>query len=350
MIRREIFGTMPDGREVYAYTLVNCFGASVKIITLGATLVSIKVPDDNGVMADVICGYDDVESYLKNSGYQGAIIGRFGNRIKDSKFTLDGKEYKLYNNEGDNHLHGGKEGFDKKIWDAKSWEIGNTLYLEMSYMSKDMEEGYPGNLFVKVTYSFDSENALTIAYRATTDKKTVLNLTNHAYFNLCGCGTGKITKHSLWLDADKISEIDESLIPTGRELPVEGTPFDFRKEKLIGLDIDADNKILAYGQGYDHNYILNNNGEIKHIATLKDTCSGRIMKVYTNQPCIQIYTANCINEDESPFKNHTPQIKRCAVCMETQHAPNSPNQLSFPSCELNPGELYDYTTVYKFNK
>jgi aldose 1-epimerase len=350
MIKIEKFGKMPSGEDVYTYTLVTAVGASVKVMTLGATLVSINVPDASGTMADVICGYDDVESYLKNSGYQGAIIGRFGNRIKNSSFTLDGKEYKLFNNEGDNHLHGGKEGFDKKIWDAKSWEIGNTMFLEMSYLSKDMEEGYPGNLLVKVLYTFDQGNVLTINYKATTDKKTVLNLTNHAYFNMGGYCSSNIGKHTLWLDADKISEIDEKLIPTGKELSVENTPFDFRKEKLIGKDIDADNVILKYGQGYDHNYILNNDGELKHIATLSDPVSKRSMKVYTNQPCIQIYTANCINEEESPFKKKAAQKKRCAVCMETQHAPNSPNISEFPSCELKPGELYDYTTVFKFEK
>ena len=350
MIKFEKFGIMPDGRDVYAYSLVNAFGASVKVISLGATLVSVKVPDANGVFADVVCGYDDVESYLTNSGYQGAIIGRFGNRIKGSKFVLDGVEYKLYNNEGENHLHGGKEGFDKKLWSAKTWEIGATMYLEMSYLSPDMEEGYPGNLLVKVLYSFDQNNILTINYKATTDKKTVVNLTNHAYFNMGGCGSSNIGKHTLWLDADKISEIDDKLIPTGREISVDGTPFDFRVEKLIGKDINADNTLLKYGQGYDHNYILNNYCEIKHIATLTDPHSKRSMKVYTNQPCIQIYTANCINESESPFKNSVPQKKRCAVCMETQHAPNSPNVSSFPSCELNPGEIYDYTTVFKFER
>ena len=348
MIKLEKFGNLPNGTVVYAYTLTNAFGSSIKVMTLGATLISVKVPDSDGALADVVCGYDDVNSYLTNSGYQGAIIGRFGNRIKDSKFTLDGVEYKLFNNEGDNHLHGGKEGFDKKIWSAKSWEIGATMYLEMSYLSPDMEEGYPGNLFVKVLYSFDNSNVLTINYKATTDKKTVLNLTNHAYFNLGGCGSSNIGKHLLWLDSDKVSEIDDKLIPTGREVSVEGTPFDFRKEKLIGKDINADNTILAYGQGYDHNFILNNDGEIKHIATLTDPYSQRSMKVYTDQPCIQIYAANCINEKESPFKNNTPQKKRCAVCMETQHAPNSPNVKEFPSCELNPGELYEYTTVFKF--
>lgn len=350
MIKIEKFGMMPSGEVVYAYSLVNNFGSCVKIMTLGATLVSIKVPDYKGEYADIICGYDDVNSYLTNSGYQGAIIGRFGNRINNSKFELDGVEYRLYNNEGENHLHGGKEGFDKKIWNAKSWEIGSTMYLEMSYLSKDMEEGYPGNLLVKVLYSFDQDNMLTINYKASTDKKTVLNLTNHAYFNLGGFSSSNIGKHTLWLDADKISEIDEKLIPTGKEISVENTPFDFRVEKLIGKDIDADNTILKYGQGYDHNYILNNYGEIKHIATLKDPVSKRSMKVYTNQPCIQIYTANCINENESPFKNNAPQKKRCAVCMETQHAPNSPNVKNFLSCELKPGEIYDYTTIFKFEK
>ena len=350
MIKVEKFGKMPCGTDVYAYSLITNFGSCVKVMTLGATLVSINVPDSNGQLADVICGYDDVESYLKNSGYQGAIIGRFGNRIKDSKFVLDGKEYKLFNNEGNNHLHGGKEGFDKKIWDAKAWEIGSTMYLEMTYLSKDMEEGYPGNLFVKVLYSFDQDSTLTINYKATTDKKTVLNLTNHAYFNLGGYSSSNIGKHKLWLDADKISEIDEKLIPTGKEISVENTPFDFRVEKLIGKDIKAENTLLAYGQGYDHNYILNNNGELKHIATLTDPVSNRSMKVYTNQPCIQIYTANCINESESPFKKGMAQKKRCAICMETQHAPNSPNLCNVPSCELNPGELYDYTTVYKFER
>ncbi len=348
MIKTELFGKMPDGREVFSYTMENKVGASVKVISLGATLVSINVPNKDGALADVICGYDDVNSYLTNSGYQGAIIGRFGNRIKNSCFTLDGVEYKLFNNEGANHLHGGKEGFDKKLWDAKSWEIGGTSYLEMSYFSCHMEEGYPGNLTVKVLYTFDCENTLSINYKASTDKKTVLNLTNHAYFNLNGCGANDIENHLLWLDADKVSEIDEKLIPTGNDISVDNTPFDFRTEKLIGKDINADDKILKYGQGYDHNFVLNNNGVIKHIATLTGVASGRKMKVYTNQPCIQIYAANCINEEESPFKGGIAQKKRCAVCMETQHAPDSPNQPTFPSCELNPGEIYDYTTVFKF--
>lgn len=347
MITKELFGKAFD-KDVYLYTLKNSVGASVKIMSLGATIVSINIPDKNGKLADVICGYDDVNSYLTNGGYQGAIIGRYGNRIKNSSFTLDGKEYKLYNNEKSNHLHGGKEGFDKKLWSAKTWEIGNTSYLEFSYLSEDGEEGYPGNLSVKVLYSFDDYNVFSINYKATTDKKTVLNLTNHAYFNLGGYDSGRIEGHTLWIDADKVSVVDNELIPTGEELSVENTPFDFRKEKLIGNEIDADYGLLKLGQGYDHNFILNEDGTIKHIATLKDPKSGREMKVYTNQPCVQIYCANCINEDESSFKNNFPQKKRCAVCLETQHAPDSPNHKEFKSTELNPGELYDYTTVFKF--
>lgn len=348
MIIKEIFGNKPCGCEVYSYTLTNSQNASVKIITLGGTLVSIKVPDKNGEFADVICGYDNVDSYLENSGYQGALIGRYGNRIENSKFILDNNEYTLFNNEGNNHLHGGKEGFDKKIWEANSWEIGDTMFLELSYLSKDMEEGYPGNLFVKVLYTFDNDNKLSINYKATTDKKTILNLTNHAYFNLGGYDSGNIEKHSLWIDSDKITEVNTELIPTGSEISVNNTPFDFRREKLIGKDINADNELLRLGKGYDHNFILNNDGKIKHVATLKDTKSERVMKVYTNQPCIQVYTANCINEEESAFKANIPQKIRCAVCLETQHAPDSPNHANFESCELDVGKLYDYTTVFKF--
>lgn len=349
MITKEFFDKTPTGNDVYKYTLMNDNGASVEVLTLGGILRAINVPDANGVFADVVCGYDDAKSYFINGGYQGALIGRFGNRIKGSSFTLDGTTYKLFDNESPNHLHGGKEGFDKKIWDDNSYQIEDTMYLELSYFSKDMEEGYPGNLKVKVIYSFDNDNSLSIRYLATTDKKTVLNLTNHAYFNLGGYNSGRIENHTLWIDADKVSEVDSSLIPTGNEILVDNTPFDFRKEKLIGKDIDSDNVLLKYGQGYDHNFILNTNGTIKHIATLKDTSSKREMKVYTNQPCVQIYAANCINEEDTPFKNGVPQKKRCAVCLETQHAPDSPNQKGFPSCELDVGQLYDYTTVFKFN-
>ena len=348
MISNQIFGKLNDGREVTAYTLTNNQGASVKIMDLGATIISLNVPDKNGNFADVVCGYDDVNSYLTNGGYQGAIIGRYGNRIDKSAFTLDGVEYKLYNNEGNNHLHGGKEGFDRKLWNAKAWEIGNTSYLEFTYFSCDMEEGYPGNLNVKVLYSLDCDNVFSINYKAVTDKKTVLNLTNHAYFNLGGYDSGSIEGHTLWIDSNKVSEVNDELIPTGIDINVENTPFDFTKEKVIGLEINAENELLKLGKGYDHNFVLNSDGTIKHIATLKDPKSGRKMLVYTNQPCIQVYAANCIDEEGTPFKNGFPQKKRCAVCLETQHSPDAPNHSDFISTELNPGELYDYTTVFKF--
>lgn len=349
MIIKDLFGKMPCGCDVYSYLLKNKSGASVKIITLGATIVSINVPDKNGILSDVVCGYDDVTSYLNNSGYQGAIIGRYGNRIENSAFLLDGHEYKLFNNEGNNHLHGGKSGFDKKIWDASAWEENETMFLKMSYLSKDMEEGYPGNLSVDILYSFDENNRFSINYRAKTDKKTVLNLTNHAYFNLSGYDSYKsIENHSLWIDSDKITAINKQLIPNGEVIDVTNTPFDFRALKLIGKEINADNEILRIGQGYDHNYILNNNSDYKHVLTLIDNESKRMLKLYTNQPCIQIYTANCINEEESPFKNGIPQKKRCAICLETQHAPNSPNIPQFKSTELDVGEEYNYTTTFEF--
>ena len=348
MITKSYFDKMPSGEEIYAYTLKNSSGASVKILTLGGRINEINVPDKNGILADVVCGFDNAYDYLNDTAYQGALIGRFGNRIKNAKFTLDGVEYKLFVNNGNNHLHGGEIGFDKKIWDAKAWEVGSDMFLELSLISEDMEEGYPGKLLVSVLYTFNDDNTLSIAYRATTNKKTVVNLTNHAYFNLAGYNSGNIENHSLWLDADQITLTDAELIPTGEALDIVGTEFDFNVEKLIGKDIDADNIHLKYGQGYDHNFVLNTNGEIKHFATLKDTDSGRTMKVFTNQPCVQIYTGNCIDPNDPPFKNGVNQVKRCGICIETQHAPDAPNQPSFISCELNVGELYNYTTVFKF--
>ena len=348
MITKSYFDKMPDGREVYAYTLTNANNASVKLLSLGGRINELNIPDKNGVLADVVCGFDNVEAYLGDTGYHGALIGRFGNRIAKAKFTLDGKEYSLFVNNGRNHLHGGEFGFDKKIWDIKTWEIGGTMYLEASIVSPDGEEGYPGTLQVKVLYTFDNENTLSINYKAATDKKTVVNMTNHSYFNLAGHDSGTIMDHTLWLDADKITLTDDELIPTGEVLSVENTEFDFRTEKQIGKEIDNDNVNLIYGQGYDHNYILNTNGEIKHFATLKDPKSGRVMKVYTNQPCVQIYTGNCVVTDYAPFKNGVKPVKRCGICLETQHAPDAPNHPEFLSCELNPGELYDYTTVFKF--
>lgn len=348
MIIKALFDKMPDGREVYSYTLINSKNASVKIISLGGRINELNIPDKDGNLADVVFGFDNVNDYLNDTGYQGALIGRFGNRICKAKFSLDGVNYDLYVNDGNNHLHGGKIGFDKKIWDIKTWEIGTVMYLEASIFSPDGEEGYPGNLNVKVIYTFDENNVLTINYKASADKKTVINLTNHSYFNLAGYDNGTIMDHILWLDSDKITETDSELIPTGNEILVENTEFDFRIEKPIGRDIDNNNINLMYGKGYDHNYLLKPDGTVKHFATLKDPKSGRIMKAYTNQPCVQIYTGNCIVTDYNPFKNGVVPSKRCGICLETQHTPDAPNHPEFISSELNPGELYDYTTVFKF--
>lgn len=348
MIEKSYFDKTPSGEEVYAYTLKNSKGSSVKIITLGGRINEINVPDKNGVFADVVCGFDNAKDYINDSAYQGALIGRFGNRICNAEFSLNGISYSLYKNNGNNHLHGGKYGFDKKVWDAKAWQIGEAMYLELTTVSEDNEEGYPGKMDIKVLYSFDNDNALSINYIASSTKDTVVNMTNHSYFNLGGYENGNIMDHTLWLDADKITETNDELIPTGRELFVDGTPFDFRNEKLIGKDIDADDINIKNGQGYDHNFILNFDGTVKHFATLKDTKSGRIMKAYTNQPCVQIYAGNCINPNDPPFKNGVKQVKRCGVCLETQHSPDAPNHPEFISCELKKGELYNYTTVFKF--
>ena len=348
MITKAFFDKMPDGREVYAYTLTNSKNASVKILSLGGRINELNIPDKNGNLADVVFGFDNVADYLNDTAYHGALIGRFGNRIKKGKFTLDGKEYSLFKNNGNNHLHGGEFGFDKKLWDVNTWQIGDTMYLEASLFSPDGEESYPGNLSVKVLYSFDDDNTLTLNYKATTDKKTVINLTNHAYFNLAGYDNGTIEDHILWLNGHKITEADEELIPIGNELDVTGTYYDFRTEKPVGQDIDKDDIGLIYGKGYDHNYILYTDGTVKHFATLKDPKSGRVMKAYTNQPCVQLYTGNCIETDYNTFKNGVKPLKRCGLCLETQHSPDAPNNPNFISCELDKGELYDYTTVFKF--
>ena len=346
-IKKKYFGTLADGREVFSYTLKNDLGTKVKILSYGGTIQQLKVADRNGCVSDVIGGYDCIDSYVRGDGYQGALIGRFGNRICKGKFTLDGVDYSLFINNGENHLHGGEFGFNAKIWEVCELD-GEEPSLKLHLVSPDGEEGYPGELDLTVTYTLNSQNGLVIRYEATTDKATPVNLTNHCYFNLGGYDSGNIENHTLWLDADKFTETDSELIPTGKELSVDCTAFDFRQEKLIGKDIDADDINIKFGQGYDHNFVLNFDGTVKHFATLKDTKSGRIMKAYTNQPCVQIYAGNCINPDDAPFKNDVKQVKRCGICLETQHSPDAPNQPNFISCELDIGELYDYTTVFKF--
>lgn len=347
-IKKSIFGVTKEGVEITAYELSNDTKVSFEFIDLGGTIVSINAPDKNGIVADVALGYDDPDSYLTCGGYTGALIGRYGNRIGGAKFTLDGKTYELYKNDGNNHLHGGKVGYDRKMWDVKVVSDGNEPECELHYLSPDGEEGYDGNLDMYVTYKLTSNGGLYIRYNATTDKKTVLNLTNHAYFNLGGYDNDDILGHELMIASDTISEVDSELIPTGKMIKVEGTEFDFRQPKQIGRDINSDHVQLKYGQGYDHNYILDNGGKVELCAVARDPESGRTMKVYTNQPCVQLYTGNCIDVTESPYKHGSPKRKFAGFCLETQHMPDSPNHPDFTDTTLCPGETYDYTTVYEF--
>ncbi len=348
-IKKELFGKLPCGCEVYAYTMKNASGTSVRIMDRGGTLLNIWVADKNGKTEDVICGYDTLDGYLNNAGYQGALIGRYGNRIAKGKFTLCGKEYSLFINNGANHLHGGQFGFDKKIWHVIESGNDEEPSLIMTIVSPDGEESYPGTLTVTVIYTLTKNGALAIHYLAMTDKDTILNLTNHAYFNVSGYENGNIASHSLWLDCDSITSVREDLIPDGKQLPVAGTPYDFRTEKDLGEVLTADHPVIRRIGGLDNNFnFANYDGKIHHRATLRHAPSGRVMKMYTDQPCVQVYSATAINEDASPFKGNVPQKKLCAVCLETQAMPDSINHPGFTNVILHPGETYDRTTIYEF--
>lgn len=348
-ITAELFGTMPDGREAMAYTLTNANGMTVKITNYGGAILQIIVPDREGRMADVVCGYDSLEDYCFSKGYQGALIGRWGNRIGGARFSLDGVEYHLAKNNGENSLHGGCCGFDKKLWDAEPID-GDEPALLLRTVSPDGEEGFPGNLTVEVRYTLTADNRLCLDYTAETDAKTVINLTNHSYFNLGGYASGDILSHELWLDADSYLETDAGLIPTGRILPVEGSPMDFRTAKPIGRDIDAKDIALAYGHGYDHcfNFVGGRQAEPVLRAELYDPRSGRAMQVFTDQPCVQFYSANGMNGDR-PFKGGYPQQPRHALCLETEVMPDSMNHPGFTDAVLLPGQRYSTRTVYAFS-
>lgn len=348
-INKELFGTY-HGCDVYKYTLTNQSGMSVVISNFGATILSINVPDKNGEVADVIGGYDDLQSYIDADGYQGAIIGRVGNRICKGKFILDGVDYDMYINNGPNHLHGGKEGFDKKIWQVLSTNDSAEPSLKLFLLSKDGDEGYPGNLSVTITYALSNDGSLSIRYEANTDKRTIINLTNHTYFNLGGYNSGKIFDHVLWLDADTYLPTDDTLIPTGEIRNVEGTPFDFRIPKTIGRDFNTHNQDLIFAGGYDHciNFIGGETQIPKLRAKVVHEESGRVMEMHTNQPCVQFYSGNFLTNEKFPFKNNCSQNKQMAFCLETQHMPDSINHPNFTNVILNPAEKYDYTTIYKF--
>ena len=349
MITKNSFGTLADGRETFLYTLENASGVKADISDFGGTVVRLVVNNKNGEPVDVVCGFENVDGYLTASGYQGAIIGRVCNRIHDSKYTLDGVEYTLFANDGANSAHGGKIGFNKRLWTVTDVVDGEEPYISMVYVSPDMEENFPGTLTVKTTYQLTAKGGLSIRYEATTDKTTIINLTNHSYFNLAGCGNGTIKEQIMWIDADKINEQDCELIPTGNFINVKGTAYDFTTPKAIGRDFNSEPSMDIQHGGYDNNYIINGyTGDIKLCATLVEEVGGIKMNVLTNQPCVQVYTSNMINEDDIPFKGGKKQITNCAVCFETQHMPDAIHHPNFTNTVLKPGEKYDFTTIYEF--
>jgi len=334
-----------DNKKTDLFILKNKNGAEAAITNYGGRLVSLLVPDTAGKMTDVVAGFESVEGFQRSTEpYFGATIGRYGNRIAKGHFTLEGKQYKLYLNNKQNTLHGGKKGFQDVVWDAKQL---NDTTLELTYLSKDMEENFPGNLKVKVTYALTADNGLKINYEATTDKTTIVNLTNHAFFNLNGAGSGTILNHIVQIDADRYTPVDSTLIPTGKIGPVAGTPFDFRKATAIGARINASNEQLKFGGGYDHNYVLNKHTLAVPIASVKGDKSGIVMEVYTEEPGLQFYSGNFMQSKNS-MKNGKKDDYRTAFAMETQHFPDSPNQPQFPSTVLKPGQTYKTQSIYRF--
>jgi aldose 1-epimerase len=344
-VTRASFGQLPDGTAVESFTLRNAHGLEVRAITYGAIITSVRVPDRAGRLGDVVLGHDDLAGYLAKPSYFGAVVGRYGNRIAKGRFTLDGKTYTLATNNGPNHLHGGIKGFDKVVWKAEPAATGAAVTFR--YVSADGEEGYPGKLQAQVTYTLDDHDALTFDYRATTDKATPLNLTQHSYFNLAGAGSD-ILGHVLTLDADRFTPVDATLIPLGPLAPVAGTPLDFRKPTAIGARIDADDEQIRRGGGYDHNFVINRSGRgLVHAARVADPVSGRTMDVATTEPGVQFYSGNFLDGTVTG-KGGVAYKRRSGLCLETQHYPDSPNQPSFPSSVLRPGQEYRSKTVLTF--
>ena len=347
-IKKRPFGQSDDMTGVDLYTLTNANGTEVRITNYGATLVALSVADRNGNPGDVILGYDSLGEYINGSNYFGCIAGRYANRIAGGRFRLNNTAYILAQNDGGNHLHGGIHGFDKAIWQAREMDNDDGLGLALSYLSQDGEEGYPGNLSVTVIYTLTDRNELRIDYSAAADKPTVVNLTNHAYFNLAGAGSGYILDHELMINADRFTPVDPSLIPTGELRSVRGTPLDFTRSMVIGARIDQDHEQLLVAKGYDHNWVLNKEVDGPCLAArafAQD--SGRTMEVYTTQPGIQFYSGNFM---ENRIAGKAGQIyhHRGGFCLETQHFPDSPNWPEFPSTVLDPGSRYEHTTIYKF--
>lgn len=346
-IEETVFGEMPDGTEVKRFTLMNDSGMEVDVITYGGIITRWTAPDNQGNYEDIVLGFDNLDQYLNGNPYFGALIGRYGNRIAKGKFSLDGETYSLATNDGENHLHGGEKGFDKVVWQGQAKNTANGSVVELTYTSEDGEEGYPGKLDVKVTYTLTDDDALDIHYEAVTDKPTVVNLTQHSYFNLSGQLSEPVLDHEIYINADTFLPVDGSLIPTGAFKEVAGTPFDFTEPKTIGEEIEVDNEQLGRGMGYDHCWVINTGDEgFQLIATAHHEETGRFMEVYSDEPGVQFYSGNFL-DGTLPAKTGGNYVQRSGFCLETQHYPDSPNQTDFPSVRLNPGETYTSRTMYK---
>lgn len=344
--------SVEDFSSIKLYKLKNKNGVEVHVTNFGAIITSILVPDRDGKMGDIALGYHDVSGYINavDKPYFGAIVGRYGNRIANGKFTIDGEEYKLATNNGPNALHGGVIGFDKVVWDAEAKASAGEQQVILKYLAKDREEGYPGNLQVQVTYTLNDQNQLLVDYHATTDKATPVNLTQHTYFNLRGEGNGDILGHELTLNASHYTPVNETMIPTGELAPVAGTPFDFRKPKAIGRDIEQENEQLRFGAGFDHNWVLDGvaKDQLRMAAEVYEPTTGRVMTITTTEPGIQFYCGNFL-DGRLRGKSGQAYVHRGGFCLETQHFPDSPNQPKFPTTILKPGQTYQTQTVFSFS-
>ena len=348
-VSKQPFGKTPDGQQVDLYTLRNTRGAEATIMNYGAIVVSLKVPDRSGKFDDVVLGFKDFDGYMKNDPYFGAIVGRYGNRIAKGRFTLNGVEYKLATNNGENHLHGGIKGFDKVVWTGREMKSTAGPSVVMTYLSKDGEEGYPGNLTARVVYTLTNNNELKIDYTITTDKDTVQNITHHSYFNLAGEGNGDILNHLVTINANRFVPTDAGSIPTGELRNVAGTPFDFLKATAIGARINNDDEQLKLGNGYDHTWVINGRaGTMRLAATAYEAGSGRVMQVWTTEPGVQFYTGNFLDGTKTG-KSGKIYPRRSGFCFETQHYPDSPNHPAFPTTTLKKGQTYKSTTIYRFS-
>ncbi len=349
-MNRSAFGTLPDGQAVEAFTLTNANGMEVKAITLGGIITSLKVPDKSRQLGDVVLGYDTLQGYLDKSPFFGTIVGRYGNRIGKGRFTLDGTSYQLSVNDGENSLHGGSEGFDKAVWDVEPFTRGSDVGLVLQHTSADGEMGFPGTLRTKVTYTLTEHGDWRVDYEATTDKVTVVNLTSHVYWNLAGESGGSIDGHELEIAAARYTPVDSGLIPAGEPAEVAGTPFDFRTPKTVGADLRVADQQLLYAKGFDHNWVLDKGvtAEPEHVATLREPESGRTLRIATTEPGLQFYSGNFL---DGTLVGTGGAIHRQgdALCLETQHHPDSPNRPDFPSTVLRPGQTYRTTTIHSFD-